>query len=227
VVEPGRRAAGELVARCRPARPAQAGIEPRSSGPGRPKAWIVTDEPVPNSTFRLFDPVRVVLADDEGGYALRDLAPGRRWVEITGPYQEMGIGFFTFRAGAVDTVIVRVEPNGKTPPKLAGFDRREQWSPASGLVPDWGERLAVRVREKTGVAVPHAYVVVIQGKTIFGGLADSLGQLMFPAVPSGPGELVVRSANHEPFSRLIQFQDAARESLDVRLNLLKEAQGSR
>jgi hypothetical protein len=51
--------------------------------------------------------------------------------------------------------------------------------------------------------------------------------MLFPVVPPGPGALIVRSADHEPFSRMLDFRDAARESIDVRLDLLKGTKESR
>jgi hypothetical protein len=187
--------------------------------------WVVdaaTKQPVPNVSIRVFDPGRALVTDERGAFAIRDYPPGERPILLNSEYYEMGLVFITFRAGMIDTVRLSYTPNGVTPRYAPiSFPRQEPWYPSPSFSPREGERLHVRVHDGDGRAIPRAYVVLLQGKSRFGGLADDSGDMLFPIIPPGPGTLVIRSSRFEPFARKLDFRRSGSDSLDVRLTLAK------
>jgi hypothetical protein len=188
--------------------------------------WLVDDvsgTPIPHASIRLFDPPLVTLTDEEGAFAFRDQPPKLRYLQINAEYHQMVLAFFDFHKGAVDTVVVRIEPEGTppTPPSYAPIAHQANWHPMPNPHPVRGERLAVLVRNDRGMPIPRAYVVIARGRTRFGALASGTGDLLFPAVPAGRGELLVRADGYEPFSRTLDFANAGSDSMAIRLDLAK------
>jgi len=177
----------------------------------------VTGKPIAQAQVRLYNPIRTAVTDDEGGFSFRDLPPDKRILMVNAPDHEMGFAPMEFHAGAIDTLILRVPPNGETPPRVLSFDRHEPWYPTSGTTPAHVASLKVRVSDGSGAALAGAQVLLVQGDTQFGGLVDSSGVLLFPAVSLATARLHVRAANYQSFTNTIEFREGTRVSLDVHL----------
>jgi hypothetical protein len=175
------------------------------------------DGPIADASLRMFDPVGVFRTDEEGAFAIHDLPPGLRIFQVNSPYYE-GIGFLDFAEGVVDTVIVTLEHNGSVPPpRDTTFDRNEGWRPRTTDPSGKHARLVVKVRDDVGLPNPGAYVLLEQGGTMFGGLADSTGRQEFPSVSPGPAELMVRASRHADFRQELELRGGARDSITVQL----------
>jgi hypothetical protein len=174
-------------------------------------------QPLRDCTVRTFEPYVTLHPDERGVFALTDLPPGPRWLEVQAPWHESAIAHLEIRPGLVDLAMVQLTPEASAPPPLRFAPRAVERSERHAIE----SRLTIRVRDSRGRAVPRAHVVLARAARRYGGITDGAGEIEMSELEAGEYAVFVRATGHRPSRLRRTLAPAGREAIEVRLERAK------
>jgi hypothetical protein len=172
-----------------------------------------TEEGVFQATVRISEPDQVCLTGFGGEFALVDLPPGRRLVQVYQAGYEMTFTEIAPDTGKVQTRIFRLSPEKKSTVAI----RHAAWPEMAVNAPPASAPITVHVRDTKGAPVPDAWLTLIRPDGNESSIADVDGHGSFPRVLPGRYRLLVRKRGFAPWAAPIDFRAAAPSTIETRL----------